>query len=204
MKNASLYLSVLTLSAALVACSGGNSGAVTGGGERCKTDGTAFDPIPFDNNKAEKISMKPGDKKLSDGQYVYAGTELYYYDSATKTQVYLSEDANFKNKVNCMRNLSDSTKNEVEVIPIASDLSVKGNVMDFKVRNLMFTFTNKKITMITEDAKKGDFKTAEEVFASKGSRIQFYKTSDNGYEMRTTQSLGTVRKDIVVRYTFKK
>lgn len=205
MKNTAFYISIFCLSAALVGCSGGNSGAISGGGKRCEVNGDT-NPIPIDSS-AQKVSMKSDDKNLAKGIYVYNGSQLYYYDSSTKTQIHLAEDANFKTSVVCMRNLP-ATSNTVEEGTIASSLTVKNNVVDFDVRNLIFTFGDQKITLVTEDAKpevKAKFKTAEEVFTStKGTRMQFYKTSDTTYEARTSVSNGPIRKDIIVFYTLKK
>ena len=204
MKKASLYISILSLSTALVSCGGGNGGEITGAGERCKEDGTSYNPIPLETSSS-KVSMKAEDKQLSQGQYVYAGSELYYYDSQSKTQVHISEDGSFKSKVVCVRNLPVGEKSIVEEKPMAASMSVQNNgTMDFEVRKLIFTFDKTNLTLVSQAATKGDFKTAEEVFVSKGSRMQFYKTSDSTFETRTTETIGSVRKDLVVRYTFKK
>lgn len=203
MKNAAFLLSIFSLSTALVGCGGGSSAVISGAGKRCSADGAAYNPIPVDTS-AEKISMKAEDKAMPQGQYAYAGSQLYYYDSKTKTQIHLNEDANFKSSVVCMRNMPVGDKAISEENTIASTMSVKNNAYDFEVRNMIFTFDKDSVSLVTKPKEKGSFKSAEEVFASKNSHYQFYKTSDAGYEARATRTMGTVRIDVIVNYTLKK
>lgn len=206
MKNARFYLSIFSLSAALVACGGSGSSVISGTGVRCKEDGSAYNPIPTDIS-AQKVSMKSGDKQLPQGQYVFAGAEIYYYDSLTKTQIHLQEDANFKASTVCMRNVPAETKETLIEVPIASSLSVKGNATDFDVRTLRFVIGKDPIVLKSKELDKKEkekFKSAEEVFLEKGSRMEFYKTSDTTYETRTSVTEKGIRRDLIVRYTFKK
>ena len=203
MKNAVFFLSLFSLSTALVGCGGGNSGAITGAGKRCSEDGAAYNPIPMDTG-AQKVSMKSEDKQMPQGTYTYAGSQLYYYDSSTKTQIHLAEDANFKASKVCMRNLPVGSQSVVEENSIASKMSVKSNSSDFEVRKMIFSFDKNSITMITVDEKKGSFDTAEDVFKEKNSTLQFYKTSDTTYEARTSRKIGSARIDTIVFYTLKK
>lgn len=207
MLNKKFYLSTFlgfAATAFIVGCNSGNPGSIQTSGQRCKEDGSTYNPVPLET-ASTKVAAKAEDG-LPWGTYTYAGSEIYYYNKDTGMQVYLKEDAPASASIVCVRGIPKGTTTAVVdgKVGVSSFVVSKGGI-DFKTRAYNFTFDAQKLSMQFVDQKSSDFKSIEDVYsAKKGSQFQFYKTSDTTYESRSSETVGNIRKDIVVRYTYKK
>lgn len=210
MAKKAFYISTVALSLVLfVGCSGGNSGVISGAGKRCDVDGASYNPLPFDLtgvDGASKVSLKSEDNEIPSGTYIYTSVQVYYYDSKSGVQLHAQEDAaNQKDSFVCVRNVPSDGSSINATKSVTTSMTVQDDgTVTFKVRNFALTLDNRKLSFTAQDATNSNFKTIESVFSSRSAQIQLYKRSETGYEIRTTESVGTVRKDLVVSYSFAK
>lgn len=179
-----------------------------------------INPIPIEMDKnARKINLDPqaGELGLFPGIYSYEGAQLFYRNSATQLQIYVSEVRNAKDATkfdfttNCVSGVTPTTGKVSVNLAGLIGMTVPENktdpttvkISDIKVRNYFLGFSNFTLVRKADEDKESRFEAPNKVYEGKISEYGFYKvapTNDSVFQFRAKVTEGTETVYLLIRY----
>lgn len=197
-----------------VACSGGGTRSLGGGGRFCSLNQTAGFELP---STAEKVSLKPEDGALPAGDYIYRRADMLYVykpdpnNADTWVIIQTIEDspgeiANAVQVPYCVRGLTPSTPEFSAQAQGINTLNVQPDgKTTFTVRDYGFRWNRNTLLLeIDAEASEEEFQSPEKVYEGKATEFNFFKVnasnpSDVRYDLLSREEYPELNLTIYLR-----